>query len=305
MHSGVASFFASMSVCHATECDVVFHCSPSLDVAADAQLGAEEMVAGLVVGDLRRFAAAARSFSDLAHLLVETVLEALHELWSTRLLADLGAEHERCRLSPVVELLCASSVSSVRHEVLPLLAAVAGDRVLDHPSLLDHGTCRVPTTSGVDARARSSPGPRSRPCRAARAAPRRSRPSSASRRPRCFAATAGSATSSESRDGPRSTLSLITEKKPTLTLPIFLIRYGANTGLPGLLVDQVRAHHGQPGAFDLRPLRKPRPKRRSRSPTPTASVPSSFIASMRNHATSCWVSCSGKNPPLSTSTTWP
>src|SRR5258705_6067729 len=29
MHSGVASFFASTSVCQATACAVVFHCSPS------------------------------------------------------------------------------------------------------------------------------------------------------------------------------------------------------------------------------------------------------------------------------------
>ena len=85
------------------------------------------------------------------------------------------------------------------------------------------------------------------------------------------AAAAGSCALSESRDGPRSALSLMSPKKPTRAWPFCTTAYGANALLPVFF--STRFAHTT-GSLRARAFsrRYDRPKRRSRSPTPTAST---------------------------------
>ena len=82
-----------------------------------------------------------------------------------------------------------------------------------------------------------------------------------------------------------STLSLVRPNNPTVTVPFFTITYGATSGFFVVLSNRF-AHVSGSCVRLYCASRKALPYRSSFSLMPTASVPSSFIASIRNHAAS-------------------
>ncbi len=120
--------------------DAEFELGVLLEVAALADLVADVVVRRLLVAAALEPGLVGLDLLLLlllAEEVVEGVLEALDQLQHLRVLADLGPEHERLVLArdhaPV-----GAQRDDRAAEVLALLAAVARDRVLDEPALLQH-----------------------------------------------------------------------------------------------------------------------------------------------------------------------